>query len=133
MSEKIYPCKFHHVYKTTGGCKRSAEDCFQSHSNEPGDGPCQEPYCVANGKQFTHMAKNHGKKPIASASPSPQKDPKTILLEKIYDKLAKKLSGKITGMFAEAFDVIELQKILDDPKEFEEYKFYEEIVRGIDN
>ena len=124
MSGKNYPCKFHHVYKQSGGCKRSAEECYQSHSDEPGDGPCAEPYCVANGKQFTHMAKNHGKKPVTAPTPTPApapvQDPKTVILEKIYAKLSTKLAGKITGMFAEAYTIEELQKILDDESEFKD-------------
>ena len=53
-TEKTYPCKFHHLYER--GCD-FGDGCRNSHSDEPGDGPCQVPFCVINGKQFTHMAK----------------------------------------------------------------------------
>jgi hypothetical protein len=72
------------------------------------------------GTTLTHLAKNCGfikeKKPPAPVA----QDPKTVLLEQIYDKIIKKLAGKFTGMYSQAFDIPDLQKILDDPKEFED-------------
>jgi hypothetical protein len=76
------------------------------------------------GTTLTHLAKNCGfikEKPEPQpvvAAPAP--DPKTVLLEQIYDKIIKKLAGKFTGMFSQAFDIPDLQKILDDSKEFDE-------------
>jgi hypothetical protein len=78
------------------------------------------------GTTLTHLAKNCGfikdKKPANPVAPAavPVQDPKTVLLEQIYDKIIKKLAGKFTGMFSQAFDIPDLQKILDDPKEFDE-------------
>jgi hypothetical protein len=124
---KMYPCKFHHVYQQ--GCKHG-DNCYHSHSNEDGDQPCDNQFCVANGKQFTHMKKNHGKSkkkpsedaPAAAPAPQPEAQPPTKddLLNAVYEKIAKKVAGKVTGMFGEGFDIAELQAILDDPAAFDE-------------
>jgi hypothetical protein len=73
------------------------------------------------GTTLTHLAKNCGFIKEKKPEPAPvAQDPKTVLLEQIYDKIIKKLAGKFTGMYSQAFDIPDLQKILDDPKEFDE-------------
>ena len=44
------------------------------------------------------------------------KEPTKIeLLDIIYLKISKKVSSKITGMFAEAYDMEQLKSMIDDP------------------
>ena len=50
---------------------------------------------------------------VSSEVQSPSE--KTLLCEKIYDKLIKKISGKITGMFQDGLDISDLQSIIDEP------------------
>jgi hypothetical protein len=115
---KTIPCKFQCSLE---GCTKTELTCKYSH--EPA---CNHIGCIMRGTTLTHLAKNCGfikdKKPVEPVAPAavPVQDPKTVLLEQIYDKIIKKLAGKFTGMYSQAFDIPDLQKILDDPKEFED-------------
>ncbi len=115
---KTIPCKFQCSLE---GCTKTELTCKYSHESA-----CNHIGCIMRGTTLTHLAKNCGfikdKKPVEPVAPAavPVQDPKIVLLEQIYDKIIKKLAGKFTGMFSQAFDIPDLQKILDDPKDFEE-------------
>ena len=53
--------------------------------------------------------------PVAVPQTTTSLSEKEILCQQIYDKLIKKISGKITGMFKDGLDTSDLQSIIDEP------------------
>jgi hypothetical protein len=124
MSEKKIPCVY---FNSAEGCTKTAEECLFLHSRQ-----CNHIGCIKRGKEWTHTADScgflemnkkisleGGAEPLPkSTSVSSEVQPpseKTLLCEKIYDKLIKKISGKITGMFQDGLDISDLQSIIDEP------------------
>jgi hypothetical protein len=81
---------------------------------------------MQRGKTLTHLKENCGfikinkdktaDAPVATAPVSE----KTKLLDIIYERITKKVAGKITGMLGEAYNECEIQQILDDESSFDE-------------
>jgi hypothetical protein len=111
---KQIPCIY---FNSLEGCSNSDEKCKFSHKPM-----CTHIGCIQRGKTLTHLKENCGfvklnkEKTSAAAPPAVPADvplTKDDLLQKVYDKTLKKIAGKIVGMFAQAYDIAELQAFLE--------------------
>jgi len=117
---KNVPCSY---FNSNEGCTKTAEACVYSHKSE-----CNHIGCKKKGVQHTHLADNCGfikmqkNKSVEESQTLPKEVPltKDDVLNKIYEKLIKKLAGRFVGMFGEAYELSDLQKILDDEKDFDD-------------
>lgn len=115
--EKKVPCLY---FNSAEGCTKTADECLFLHSRK-----CNHIGCIKRGKDWTHTAESCGflemnkKNSLeGGAEPLPKStslSEKEILCQQIYDKLIKKISGKITGMFKDGLDTSDLQSIIDEP------------------
>jgi hypothetical protein len=81
---------------------------------------CAHIGCIQRGKTLTHLKENCGfvklNKDKTSGAPAVSADvplSKDDLLQKVYDKVLKKIAGKIVGMFNAAYGIEELQAFLE--------------------
>jgi hypothetical protein len=112
-NSKQIPCVYFNSHE---GCTNSDEKCKYAHKPM-----CSHIGCLQRGKTLTHLKENCGfikvnteKAPEGGAS-APL-DPRTQLLDKVYEALTKQLAGKFTGMFNEAFEESELKELLTNPE-----------------
>ena len=106
------PCKF---WNSAEGCVNTPDKCKFIHAAK-----CNHFGCIKREKDWTHCAQDCGflqkqKAVKEEAASTAQAAPltKDDLLEKVYDKTLKKIAGKIVGMFAQAYDIDDLQSFLD--------------------
>ena len=112
-NSKQIPCVYFNSFEK---CTNSDEKCKYAHKPM-----CSHIGCMQRGKTLTHLQENCGfiksnKEKVSESAPAPL-DPKTQVLDKIYklvgaDASAKEYAGKITGMFAEAFNQAELEELV---------------------
>jgi hypothetical protein len=101
------PCKF---WNSAEGCVNTPDNCKFIHAAK-----CNHFGCIKREKDWTHCAEACGflqkQKAVKEAAAPPLT--KDDLLQKVYDKTLKKIAGKIVGMFAQAYDIDDLQAFLD--------------------
>ena len=109
---KQIPCVY---FNSLEGCSNSDDKCKFSHKPM-----CTHIGCIQRGKTLTHLKENCGfvklnKDKVSAVAPVVTDVPPTKddLLQQVYDKTLKKIAGKIVGMFAQAYDIDELQAFLD--------------------
>ena len=102
------PCKF---WNSAEGCVNTPDKCKFIHAVK-----CNHFGCIKRDKDWTHCAEDCGflqKQKAAKEAVPPAPLTKDDVLQKVYDKTLKKIAGKIVGMFAQAYDIDELQAFLD--------------------